>query len=1760
MARAADEGLDDRAEMAPFDDIETAEPPGGQAGEEARSRAGQEQKGTAGLEVASQPAGVVAEEGFVTREVVGFDDGSESGGIGGDHRGRTRGRGLDRLRQWLGFRMHPQQVIGIRDEQRLPRLQVETDLDDNAGERAQAGIEVGDHGGARIHHEGMEAQSESCGPGPGNLVGGQLAGATRRARYSSRERAHRPPRQAGFGNPACSAGGPSGEWRLAETGFVVSVGAIPTPMKRLLRPGLAALSLCLVFGAALPLGAQVPGSLEAEFRNPPESARPRTWWHWTRSNVSREGITKDLEWMKRVGIAGFMLADVNFGRGQEVEPKTPFGTPEWYQAVRHAAMEADRLGLEMSIFSSPGWSETGGPWVKPEQAMKKLVWSETRISGPVKFSGKLSAPPSNIGQIRNTGVSYYSSDSKESPFYADSAVVAYRTPAGETAAAPRPTVTTNRGAIDGTALLDDDLNTQLTLPAGDGASGAPAQPGAAWVQYEFAEPFTARAITLGGKGGSANGIPVGRVLASADGKEFSPLLTLPGAQLYRQGMVRTFAFPPVTARVFRIELTGAPIGPAATMSQAPAQPAAQYVLSEAVLHAGARVHRWEEKAGFSFLFEYGTVATPAAPGEATIASSDVIDLTGKMKSDGTLDWEAPTGEWTVLRLGYSLTGAKTRPATPSGSGLEADKLSRKHMEAYYHGYFDPLQQALGPLFGKSLRYVMMDSWEAGTNNWSDELAAEFKQRRGYDPTPWLPVLTGRVVENAELSDRFLWDFRRTLADLWADAHYGTMADKLREHGIGIYAEAAGVSLEMPEDTLLNKSKVEIPMGEFWVRDLHPRLMYLQDVRGAASAAHVYGKKLVGAEAFTGGGYESPYTLKKVADYWMTQGVNRLVFHTSAHQPQDSKPGNTMVGTHLNRNITWAEQAGPLMDYFSRSSHLLQQGLFVADLAYLLDEGAPSTPPIWGAGTQPAPPEGHDFDFISADVLLKRLTVAEDGRLVLPDGMSYRVLVLPDTEQMRPELLRKLQELVAGGATISGRRPVRSPSLAGYPAADVDVRTLAAELWGDLDGVSRTIRHVGKGRVVWGRALAETLTTLGVAKDFDYAKGLDAEVNWLHRRTPEADIYFVVNATDQAREFEARFRVTGKEAELWHPDTGLIERVRYASTGDRTVVPLRLAERESVFVVFRRKATEWRPAAVPTEVAVLATLEGPWSVTFPEGLGAPARIELARLGAWSSHADPGVKFFSGTATYSKTITASPAWFLAGTGLFLDLGGVGDMAEVSVNGRRLPLLWKAPWQVDVTGALQPGENRIEIRVTNQWTNRLAGDRELPAEKQVLADPGPPFGNRVPPPPPESGLFGPVVLVRKPVARVADSPDGKVAEIPANYTEAKVGGYTLPGPLRSADGQTVNDARTWEQKRRPELLALFETNQFGQVPGRPAEMTFEVTEAGAPAFAGKAIRRQVTVHFSKDRTAGPRAEVLLYLPAEAKGPVPVILQASFTANNLAVEDAGVRVGRIWNREQKQRVPASEGRRFGRLDVDATVARGFGVATVNYGDFEPDVPGAIAHGVRQAYLKPGQAEPAADEWGTISAWSWGLSRVMDYLETDKDVDAKRVALFGVSRLGKTVLWTGARDSRFAAIIASCSGEGGAAVSRRDYGETVAHLTAPTRYPYQFAANYGKWAGKATESPVEANLLVSLIAPRPLLLQTGTTDIWSDPVGEFVAAVSATPVYRLLGKDGLETDQMPQAGQVVGGTVAYYMHEGGHGTIPSDWAVFLDFLEREMR
>lgn len=403
--------------------------------------------------------------------------------------------------------------------------------------------------------------------------------------------------------------------------------------------------------------------------------------------------------------------------------------------------------------------------------------------------------------------------------------------------------------------------------------------------------------------------------------------------------------------------------------------------------------------------------------------------------------------------------------------------------------------------------------------------------------------------------------------------------------------------------------------------------------------------------------------------------------------------------------------------------------------------------------------------------------------------------------------------------------------------------------------------------------------------------------------------------------------------------------------------------------------------------------------------------------------------------------------------------------------------------------------------------------------------------------------------------------IAGIPVNYDESKTGTYTLPDALTLDDGKHVSDAKTWWNKRRPEIVKIFEEQQYGVAPGRPEGESFEVVEKGASALCGKAIRKQITIHLSKDPTA-PEIHLLEYIPADAKKPVPMFLSINFGAIQAAVDDPGITPQKVWDQKGETKNLPPAGRGFGRINVQAMLDAGIGVATFYYGDVDPDSLTGFANGIRAKYMKPGQTgedDRAPDAWGSIAAWAWGMSRVEDYFETDPGVDAKRVAIHGVSRLGKTVTWAGAHDQRFAAVIASCGGEGGAALSHRDYGETIAHLTAPSRYPYQFAANYAKWGGFPDKAPMDANMLLALIAPRPVLLQTGNTDFWSDPKGEFLSAVAAGPVYKLLGKQDLGTDVWPAAKHLIlTNGLSYYMHDGGHGMVPSDWDIYVEFLKAQ--
>ncbi|RZT08242.1 Glycosyl hydrolases family 2, sugar binding domain [Duganella sp. CF402] len=1108
-------------------------------------------------------------------------------------------------------------------------------------------------------------------------------------------------------------------------------------------------------GALAPTGGASADPLKQGFHAPPDSAKPRAWWHWLNGNVSQPGIKLDLEWMKRAGLGGFQVFDVDLVTAQYVDQRVSYQSPEWLEAMRFTAAEAERLGLEMTVSASSGWSETGGPWVRPAQAMKKYVWSETRVDGPRRFTGKIQVPPSVSGPFQNVpfhsgfaklpppdgspGAKPYSKAAPPMPtFYADAAVIAYRLPDGAQQL-NLPLVTTSGGTLDAALLVDGDFATSQKLPVA-AQEGEPA-----WIQLAYPSPVRAQSVTLA-LGPVTH--PPGALKVSSDGVHFTDVAAVPGPahDLSSKSGVHTYAFPEVKARYFRLEL-GAPVrGPYDDSIGIPK--ATHHNVAEFSVSAAARVHRFEEKAGFAIVPEYDSIRTPAVPADMAISGESVVDLTGKLRADGTLDWEVPTGRWSILRLGYSLTGQHTIPATAEGVGLEVDKLNRTHVEAFMDGLLKPLQQGSSSTLGPHrISHLLLDSWEANQQNWTEQMLPEFRKRRGYDALPWLPVLAGHVVNSAEASDRFLWDFRRTIADLLADNHYSAIGEIAQRHGMKLYGEAMGVGLPTVGDGLQLKGRVDVPMGEFWDRrpDEKPVPNQVSDIREAASAAHIYGKNIVAAESFTatpafGAWSRAPRDLKWLADEYMAMGVNRFVIHTSAHQPfTDRKPGVSLwrFGQNFTRNETWAELANPWTTYLSRASFMLQQGRAVNDIAYFYGEGAPVAAPF-GEPDRPGIPAGYGYDYVNAEVLLEKMQV-RDGRIELPSGASYGLLVLPGTtDRVSLPVLRKLRDLVAAGAVILAPKPVGMPGLADQEQAD-EWTAIANGLWGGADGRTVTEHRYGKGRVLWGVTVADALERIALAPDFEFSRPrADTRILATHRTGKDGDIYFVANQQLREVSFEASFRIAGKRPELWDAERGTQAPASYRTEDGRTIVSLALPAHGSVFVVFREPASTPLATVPAQQTRELAQVTGPWALSFGPGLAAPAGITLPSLSSWTASSTPAIKYYSGTASYKRKLRADPAWFRQGAALKLDLGDVREFAEVFVNGKRVDTLWRPPFVADVTCALKPGVNELEVRVTNLWPNRLIGDAQPGAVPVTFATikPYPPNAPLLP-----SGLLGPV-----------------------------------------------------------------------------------------------------------------------------------------------------------------------------------------------------------------------------------------------------------------------------------------------------------------------------------------------------------------------------------------------------------------------------------
>ena len=1083
-------------------------------------------------------------------------------------------------------------------------------------------------------------------------------------------------------------------------------------------------------------------SLEEAFRNPPSDARPRVWWHWMNGNITKDGIRKDLEWMQRIGIGGFQNFDADIATPQIVDKRLAFMTPEWKDAFRFAASEADRLGLEMAIASSPGFSVTGGPWVKPEDAMKKIAWSETVIEGGRAFRGKLAMPPATTGPFQDSPpfdmLGPLGGGKATASLYRDSRVFAYRLPALSRPLTMRASVAGK--PLDSKLPADGSYSSGILVP-----KGTRDKPTIIDLTLDEAAPV--RSITVATRRGFQlfqPGITLPRLEASSDGKNWSKVSDLPPGTV-----PMTISVAPIEAKYFRLVLNS--IGGAggygisgvaagfdfSVYDSFKASP--DFELLELRMSSEAKIDRWEAKAGFTSGAARAGDQIDAK--EAGVATNDVIDLTGRMAADGTLNWTPPRGTWRVVRMGWSLLGKTNHPATPEATGLEVDKIDAAAVRRYLETYLDMYRDAAGAdLIGKrGVRALLTDSTEAGSFNWTPRLLEHFQRLRGYDPRPWLPTLTGAIVESRERSDSFLQDFRRTLGDLYATEHYGTVAAVAHENDLKVYGESLEGAGSGPGDDLDMRRYADIPMAAQWTvaRGAAPYPPTLADMRGAASVGHFYGKNIVAAESLTSIGTpwaDAPADLRRTVDLIFANGINRPVIHTSVHVPRDDKlPGLSLWihGQYFNRAETWAEMARPWVDYITRSSAMLQAGRPVADVAYYYgEEGAIGS--MSGGGLPADLPKHHAYDFVSAKAVGEEMKV--EGRdLVAPSGLRYRALQLGgSSDRISLATLRRIAALAEQGATIVGDAPERSP---GLDAGEPEYADLVRKLWGGGE-----VTQVGKGRVIAGRDIEKALGLIGVAPDFAATAPSDSGVSFVHRRVGGDDIYFVAHRGKQGGLVEARFRVAGKAPEIWRADDMTIKPASYRIDGGHTVVPLDIRAEDSLFVVFRRAAAAPSRTVVPEVTTQVAEIQGPWTVAFQPDRGAPPGMTLARLASLSEQPEPGIKYFSGVATYTRTIDAPPSW-KPGLSLLLDLGTIGDVAEVRVNGQLAGAAWQPPYRVDIGHLLKRGPNHLDIRVANLWVNRLIGDQQ-PGATRITTTGTPTYTADAPLRP--SGLIGPVRLL--------------------------------------------------------------------------------------------------------------------------------------------------------------------------------------------------------------------------------------------------------------------------------------------------------------------------------------------------------------------------------------------------------------------------------
>jgi hypothetical protein len=1016
-------------------------------------------------------------------------------------------------------------------------------------------------------------------------------------------------------------------------------------------------------------------------------------------NISKEGVIKDLQAMKSVGINRAFIGNIGY-------PSTPYGnvkifSEEWWDILHTALKTATDLNIEIGIFNSPGWSQSGGPWVKPAQSMRYLTASEVRVSGGRRLSLDLRQPNAAFQDVK---------------------VLAFRAPKeyGNNLADVGTKLTAAPGLQNIERIIDKDTLTGVDIT----------DTGEVTIDFHAEKEFTARSIVI---------YPAHYQMtatATFQVKENGRYHTVRSFDIDRRknslnvgfdpyGPV-VLSFPAVSSKEYRLLLKKSILANRSFP---------KYGMTEILISASPKLERYIEKtfakmyqAPLPYWHEYQWAPQPVEPDQnMLIDPKQVLDISRFMLANGRLEWDAPAGDWVIMRMGMTPTGVTNGPASPEGTGLEIDKMSREHVASHFDAFLGEIMRRIPAADRKTWKVAVQDSYETGGQNWTDGLIDKFRANYGYDPVPYLPALQGKVIGSAEISDRFLWDLRRFIADRVAYDYVGGLREVSNKNGLTTWLENYG-HWGFPGEFLQYGGQSDEIGGEFWGEG---ELGNIEN-RAASSAAHIYGKTKVSAESFTAGG--KPYVrypgyVKQRGDRFFTEGINNTLLHVYIQQPGEEKlPGvNANFNMEFNRHNTWFSYLDLFTIYLKRCNFMLQQGKYVADVAYFIGEDAPKMTGV----TDPALPLGYSFDYINGEVLKNRASV-KNGRIYLPDGMNYGLLVLPKLETMRPELLAKIRELVRQGATVMGPAPKRSPSLEGFPGADSKVVAMAKELWGT--------QGFGKGRVITGTDLEKALQQVNIPPDF-IATDVDS-VLFIHRTAPDADIYYVSNQQRRPISFKAGFRIDGKLPELWEPVTGTTRRLpEFQVINGVTSVPLHLAELESVFIVFRKPASPNPGSALNyPEESVVSGIPGPWQVTFDEKMRGPAQpVIFEHLTDWRESPDERIKYYSGTAVYrNKVILPDP---LPGQHYYLNLGEVKVIAKVKINGVDVGGAWTSPLRTEITNAIKAGTNEIEISVANTWVNRLVGDSRLALDQRKTWTSDNPYTPGSPLEP--AGLKGPVTI---------------------------------------------------------------------------------------------------------------------------------------------------------------------------------------------------------------------------------------------------------------------------------------------------------------------------------------------------------------------------------------------------------------------------------